>query len=104
MVARGEVWWVEHPELGRRPYLVLTRSTAIPVLNAVLTVPATTTIRDIATEVVLDAQDGMPRECALSLDNVALISKTYFRERIARLSTDRMREVCRALNLATGCA
>ena len=103
MVARGEVWWVEHPELGRRPYLVLTRSAAIPVLNAVLSVPATTTIRGIVTEVVLGAEDGMPRECSLSLDNLALISKTYFRTRITRLSVDRMSDVCRALALATGC-
>lgn len=103
MVARGEVWWVEHPELGRRPYLVLTRSAAIPVLNAVLSAPATTTIRDIVTEVVLDVEDGMPRECVLSLDNVALISKAYFRARITRLSADRMGQVCRALALATGC-
>lgn len=74
------------------------------MLNAVLSVPATTTIRDIVTEVVLDAQDGMPRECALSLDNVALISKAYFRERITRLSAERLNDVCRALNLATGCS
>ena len=24
MVARGEVWWYEHPQAGRRPYLVVS--------------------------------------------------------------------------------
>ena len=33
---RGEVWWGEIEDLGRRPLLVMTRSVAIPVLNAVL--------------------------------------------------------------------
>ena len=28
---RGEVWWVEHPDAGRRPACVLTRQAAIPV-------------------------------------------------------------------------
>ena len=104
MVAWSEVWWVEHPEAGRRPFLVLTRQAAIPVLHSVLAVPATRTIRRIPTEVVLDQGDGMPEECALSVDNLTGVPKELFRERITRLSVERMREVCRALALASGCA
>ena len=104
MVARGEVWWAEHPETGLRPYLVLTRQPAIAVLHAVLAVPATRTIRAIPTEVSLGRGDGMPAECVLSLDNLATLPKALFRERITRLSVARMTEVCRALALATGCA
>jgi len=73
------------------------------VLNAVLAVPATRTIREIPTEVVLDVTDGMPEECALSLDNLTLVPKELFRSRITRLSVERMREVCRGLALASGC-
>ena len=101
---RGEIWWVEHPDAGRRPFLVLTRQAAIPVLSALLSVPATRTIRQIPTEVVLDRGDGMPEECALSLDNLTLIPKELFRSRITRLSVDRLSEVCRALGLASGCS
>jgi mRNA interferase MazF len=103
VVVRGEVWWVEHPEAGRRPFLVLTRQAAIPVLHALLAVPATRTIRRIPTEVVLDAGDGMPDGCALSLDNLTLVPKELFRTRITRLSVERMRDVCRALDVASGC-
>jgi mRNA interferase MazF len=84
-------------------FLVLTRQATIPVLNALLAVPATRTIRQIPTEVVLDAGDGMPEECALSLDNLTLVPKELFRTRITRLSVERMSEVCRALSLASGC-
>lgn len=104
LVARGEIWWVEHPEAARRPFLVLTRQAAIPVLNALLSVPATRTVRAIPTEVVLDTDDGMPATCALSLDNMTLVPKSLFRTRITRLSVARMTEVCRALAIASGCA
>ncbi|HEY4812398.1 MAG TPA: hypothetical protein VIH71_15200 [Solirubrobacteraceae bacterium] len=40
---RGEVWWAEHPEWGRRPALVMTRDEAIDSLNEVFVVLATTT-------------------------------------------------------------
>lgn len=103
LVARGEVWWVEHPGAGRRPFLVLTRQAAIPVLNALVAVPATRTIREIPTEVVLDSDDGMPEPCALSLDNLTSVPKELFRVRITRLSVERMSAVCRALTLAAGC-
>ena len=104
LVARGEVWWVEHPDAGRRPFLVLTRQAAIPVLSMVLSVPATRTIRRIPTEVLLDRADGMPEECALSLDNLTTVPKELFRDRITRLSVARMSEVCSALSVASGCA
>ena len=103
-MSRGEVWWVEDPEAGRRPHLVLTRQAAIAVLNAYIAVPATRTVRGIPTEVRLSAKDGMPAECALSLDNVTVIPRGFFVERICRLSTDRLTEVCSALGIATGCA
>ncbi|MCP9486224.1 MAG: type II toxin-antitoxin system PemK/MazF family toxin [Gaiellaceae bacterium MAG52_C11] len=100
---RGEVWWVERPGVGRRPHLVLTRDAAVPVLNSVLAVPATTTVRGIATEVELDREDGMPTHCALSLDNLRVLRKSYFANRICSLDTRKMAEVCRALGRAAGC-
>jgi len=102
-VNRGEVWWVEDPDLGHRPHLVLTRQTAIPVLNAYIAVPATRTVRGIPTEVRLGREDGMPEECVLSLDNVAVVPKGFFVDRIARLSAERLAETCSALAIATGC-
>jgi mRNA interferase MazF len=103
MVTRGEVWWAEHPEAGRRPFLVLTREAAIPALRNVIAVPATRTIRGIPTEVALDVEDGMPQRCALSFDNVTTLPKALLTERICRLSVDRLAMVCRALRAATGC-
>ena len=91
-MTRGEIWWAEHPEAGQRPFLVLTRA-----------VPATRTIRGIPTEVVLDADDGMPQRCALSFDNVTTIPKALLTERICRLGVERLTDACRALRAAAGC-
>jgi mRNA-degrading endonuclease toxin of MazEF toxin-antitoxin module len=48
-VNRGEIWWYELPDSGRRPGCILTREGSIGVLNAVLLAPATRTVREIAT-------------------------------------------------------
>ena len=103
MVNRGEIWWAEHPDAGRRPFLVLTRQAAIPVLDRVLAVPATRTIRDIPTELLLDEGDGMPETCALSFDNITTMPKALLTERITKLPVEKLQEVCRALKAATAC-
>lgn len=103
MVNRGEIWWAEHPDAGRRPFLVLTRQAAIPVLDRVLAVPATRTIRDIPTELLLDEDDGMPERCALSFDNIVTMPKALLTERITKLPVEKLEEVCRALKAATAC-
>lgn len=103
MVARGEVWWYEDPRAGRRPFLILTRDEAIPVLNQVLGAPATRSVRGIPTEVELERSDGMPHPCALTLDNLASLRLALFTARITRLTEGRMREICVALAHATSC-
>jgi mRNA interferase MazF len=103
LVSRGQVWWVDDPVAGRRPHLVLSRAAAVPVLNAVIAVPATRTIRSIVTEVPLGPDDGMPEPCVLSLDNTTLVPKQYFAEPICTLGEAAMASVCRALGYATGC-
>jgi mRNA interferase MazF len=103
VVARGEIWWYEHPRAGRRPFLILTRTEAVAVLNQVLAVPATTTVRHIPTEVALGRRDGMPKACVLSLDNLALIRPALCTKRITTLSADQLSAVCEALRHATAC-
>ncbi len=100
---RGEVWWVAHPEAGRRPACVLTRQAAIPVLTSVLVAPASRTVRAIPTEVTLSRAEGMPADCALSFDNLTTVPKALLTERITSVAPERLHELCAALNTATGC-
>jgi mRNA-degrading endonuclease toxin of MazEF toxin-antitoxin module len=103
VVKRGDIWWTEHPEWGRRPAVVMTRDQAIDSLNAVFVVFVTTTIRGIQTEVELDATDGMPYECALNADHTGTLAKTFFIERITTLASEKLRAVCTVLDTATDC-
>ena len=91
------------PEAGRRPACIVTRQAAIPALRAVLVVPVTRTVRGIPTEVSLGRADGMPRDCALSFDNLTTVPKSFLTERITRLSPAKLAELCVALEVAAGC-
>jgi mRNA interferase MazF len=88
---------------GRRPVLVMTRDEAIESLHEIFVVLATTTIRDIPTEVELGPEDGMPRSCVLNADQTETLAKGFLIERITRLRPEKLTEVCAALDRATGC-
>ncbi len=103
MVARGEVWWFEHPARKRRPHVILTRDGVIPRLPRVLAAPVTRRARGIPTEIYLDRSDGMPFECVVNLDNVAVIQTSLCTERITRLGPAQMMAICIALRRAIAC-
>ena len=103
MVSRGDVWWFEPPQRKRRPVVILTRDDVIPHLNQLTAAPVTRVIRAIPTEVHLDTDDGMPVECAVSVDNVVSVRTAFLTERITHLGPARMADVCRALRNAVAC-
>lgn len=101
---RGELWWCELPEIGRRPVVVLSRDAAIPRLRRALVAPCTTTIRGLASEVLLEPDaDPVPRPSAVNLDSVESVSLAVLVDRLGRLSDERMGEVCAALSVAVDC-
>lgn len=101
---RGELWWCEPPDIGRRPVVVLSRDAAIPRLRRALIAPCTTTIRGLASEVMLDPEhDPIMRATAVNLDSVESVSVGVLIERLGSLSRQRMREICQALEVATDC-
>lgn len=103
--ARGEVWWCELPEVGRRPVVVLSRDAAIPWLRRALVAPCTTTVRGLASEVVLEpGEDPVPRRSAVNLDSVESVSIYVLVDRVGRLADARMHEVCAALAVAVDCS
>lgn len=101
---RGEVWWSELAEIGRRPVVVLSRDAAIPRLRRTLIAPCTTTVRGLPSEVVLDpGEDPVPRRSAVNLDSVESVSVAVLVERLGTLSDERMRYICAAMEVAVDC-
>lgn len=95
--ARGEVWWCEVAEIGRRPVVVLSRDAVIPRHRRALVAPCRTTIRGLASEVVLQADDDpVPFGRQVSLDSVESVSIAILVQRVGRLAESRMREICAA--------
>ncbi len=104
MPMRGELWWCEPPEIGRRPVVVLSRDAAIPRLGRALVAPCTTTVRGLPSEVLLEpGEDPIPRRSAVNLDSVGSVSLGVLVERIGRLSDTRMGQICSALEIAVEC-
>lgn len=102
--ARGELWWCELADVGRRPVVVLSRDVAIPRLRRTLVAPCTTTIRGLASEVVLEpGDDPVPRRTAVNLDSVESVAVATLVDRLGRLGADRMDEICAALAVAVDC-
>ena len=100
---RGQVWWGEMEHLSRRPFLVMSRSAVIPMLNSVLAAPVTRTVRGIPTELPLSPDDGMPTDCAASFDNLRVVPKAHLVEHICTLGPVRLAEACAALRVAADC-
>jgi mRNA interferase MazF len=84
--------------------VVLSRDAAIPRLRRALIGPCTTAIRRIPTEVLLEPPDDpIPLVSVVNLDSVESVSVATLVERLGRLSDDRMREICGALEIAVDC-
>jgi mRNA interferase MazF len=83
---------------------VLSRDAAIPRLGRALIGPCTTTIRGIPSEVRLEpTEDPIPRISVVNLDSIESVSIGALVERVGRLSDDRMRQICDALDIAVAC-
>lgn len=104
-VARAEVWTYDFRKPDkRRPVLVLSRPEVIDVLHTVIVAPVTSTIRGIPSEVVVGVAEGLKRDSAVNLDHVQTVEQARLSRYVGRLAPDKMRAVCRALAIATGCA
>ena len=98
---RGDVCWYtfKSPD-KKRPVLILTRDSAIPVLHSLTVAPISSTIRNIPTELVLTAEDGLQRTCAANFDNLQTVPKRNIGSRITRLSGPRMQQAATAVAFA----
>jgi mRNA interferase MazF len=98
---QGEIWWAE-AEDKRRPYLIVTRSEAVPVLNSVVAAPVSRTVRGIPTEIALGPSEGLHVECAASFDNLKPILRSALTERAGTLGI-RRNEICETLRALADC-
>jgi mRNA interferase MazF len=98
---QGEIWWAEADD-KRRPVLVVTRSEAVPALDAIVVAPVTRTLRGIATEIRLGVDEGLASECAASFDNLQRVRRAALATPVGDLGM-RCDEICAALDALADC-
>ena len=93
-----EIWWASLPEpVGRRPVLLLGRTSAFGYLKRALAAEVTTTVRAIPQEVSLGRREGLSTACVVNLDNLRTVPVACLQARIGRIGSRRHVEVKRAL-------
>ena len=104
-IARGEIWhYTFKPPDKRRPVLVISRQDVIGLLHTVMVAPITSTVYGAPGEVRVGPDEGLKHASAVNLDHVQTIEQSRLTGRVGHLGPAKLREVCRALSIATGCA
>lgn len=86
--------------IGRRPVLLLSRTSAFSYLNKVIVAEVTSTVRGIPQEIPVGKKEGLARPSVINFDNIHVVAKALLGERIGSLASSREREVKRALGYA----
>jgi mRNA interferase MazF len=98
---RGEIRWYKFKSPDKkRPVLILSRNSIIGYLGEVTVAPITSTVRDIPSEVQLNRDDGMPRECAVNCDHIQTVSKGKIGSLIITMSAEQIERVREAISFA----
>ena len=66
--------------------------------------PVTSTIYGAPSEVLVGPEEGLKHPSAITLDHVQTVERARLVGFIGTLDASKMRSVCRALAIATGCS
>jgi len=103
-LSRGEIWFLDLPRPDkRRPVLILSRPSLIRLLHTVTVAAITSTLRGSPTEVELGVGEGLKRASCVNLCNVFTVRQEQLRTFVGTVGAEKMRQVCRALEVACGC-
>ena len=101
---RGEIWlYTVNPPDKRRPVVILTRQSVLPLLRTAVVAPVTSTIRGLPSEVPVGLDEGLKQRSVVNLDWIQTVEQRLLTHYVGSLGEARMAEVCRALSVATGC-
>ena len=84
--------------------LVPTQDPVADRTDAVVVAGLTTTIQGLTSELLLGAEDGLQRDCAVPFDTIHTLRKSSFRRHLTSLRPSRLDEVCVRPADALGCA
>ena len=83
-----------------RPALVLTRAIAVPHLSGITVAPITTTIRGLATEVLVGRRNNLDRDSVVHCDSIQTIPRANLLAAVGLLLPDQDEDLARAIRAA----
>mgnify|MGYP001791599564 CR=1 FL=1 len=83
-----------------RPALVLTRAIAVPHLSGITVALITSTIRGLATEVLLGPRNNLDHDCVVHCDSIQTIPRASLLSPIGLLLPDQEDDLARAIRAA----
>jgi mRNA interferase MazF len=100
---RAEIWWAElPPPVGPRPVVILTRNAVIDTIEAVIVGLVTRTARGTPTEVSVGRAEGLPRPSVVNADNLLTVPRQRLIRLMGQFSSEKVRELDRAVKIALG--
>ena len=85
---RGDLYWARLPgPRGRRPVVIVSRTTAVRVRSVVTIAPVTRRVRGLDSELPLGPDDGLREACVANCDNLETVIHTHeveLRKRVGR--------------------
>lgn len=102
---RGEIWLhtFRSPD-KRRPVLVISRQSVIPLIRTVMVAPITSAVHGVPSEVAVGVEEGLKVPSVVNLDHIQTVDQRSLRQYLGSLGTQKMDQVCLALARATGCS
>jgi mRNA interferase MazF len=102
---RGEIWLhtFRTPD-KRRPVLIISRESVIPLIRTVMVAPITSAIHGVPSEVEVGVEEGLKGPSVVNLDHIQTVEQRALGHYLGSLSARKMHEVCLALARATGCS
>lgn len=96
-----EIWWADlRDPAGRRPVLLLSRNNAYDYLSKFIAAEITSTVRHIASEVLIGEEEGLPKACVVNFDSLSARCFQTFADQSRR--TTRTRAIHRS-QTSSGC-
>ncbi len=84
----------------RRPAVIITRESAIPILSNIAMAPIASTVSRLITEVAVGIDNGLLRDCVVRCDNVATLPKAVLGRYRGSLNTEQIFRLDVALKIA----
>lgn len=103
-LSRGEIWLLHRPRPDkRRPVVVLSRPSLIPLLHTVTVAAVTSTLRGSPTEVELGVAEGLKGPSCINLCNLFTVHQGELRTFVGSVGAAKMQQICEALKIAVAC-